>query len=101
MCKELKPVAARWDFVGSALKLVADRIDTIRKDCKEVDECLRATITEWLNKNYNTIQYGEPSWKMLVQAVSDPSGGNNRALAEEIANRHGGTQSMFDNNCYT
>ena len=35
-------------------------------------------------------QFGEPSWKLLVKAVSDQTGGNDRALAEKIAQKHQG-----------
>ena len=33
-------------------------------------------------------KFGEPTWKQLVDAVRDPAGGANMALAREIARRH-------------
>ena len=47
-------------------------------------------LTQWLKKTYNVKRFGEPSWKLLVKAVSDQAGGNDRALAEKIAQNHQG-----------
>ena len=33
-------------------------------------------------------RFGEPTWQRLVEAVGDPAGGGNTALAREIARRH-------------
>ena len=49
-------------------------------------------LTEWLKKNYNVEKFGPPTWKMLVEAVAAPNGGNNRSLAEKIATLHPGMQ---------
>ena len=35
-----------------------------------------------------------PAWRMLVEAVGDPAGGNNAALAEAIAKKHPGLYSF-------
>lgn len=86
MCEELQPVAANWEGIGSALGLPPNAIETIRSDCKDVDECLNAIIKVWLKKTYDT---GEPSWKKLVQAVSHLCGGRDYALAQKIAKNHG------------
>ena len=91
MCEELQPVAANWEGIGSALGLPASVAETIKRDHNNVAERLKATIDEWLKKNYDTVKHGEPSWKKLVQAVSHPCGGNNRALAEQIAKNHEGS----------
>ena len=32
--------------------------------------------------------FGRPSWRRLVEAVQDPVGGNNLALAQAIATEH-------------
>ena len=31
---------------------------------------------------YNTAGFWDPSWKLLVEAVAHPAGGNDRALAK-------------------
>ena len=45
-------------------------------------------VTEWLKRNYNVKKFGEPTWQWLVEAVGDPAGGANTALAREIATKH-------------
>ena len=42
----------------------------------------------WLRGNYDTEMHGPPTWKMLVEAVRAPTGGNNTALAKRIARDH-------------
>ena len=86
---ELLPVASKWKNIVLALRLAPDSLDTI--SAKETD-CLLAVLTQWLKKTYNVERFGEPSWKLLVKAVSDPAGGNDRALAENIAQKHQGIQ---------
>ena len=53
-------------------------------------DCLRAVVVKWLQKGYDYQRYGPPTWRMLVEAVGDPVGGNNDALAEAIAKKHPG-----------
>ena len=86
---ELLPVASKWKNIGLALRLAPDLLDTI--GAKERD-CLLAVLTQWLKKTYNVERFGEPSWKLLVKAVSDPAGGSDRALAGNIAQKHQGIQ---------
>ena len=33
---------------------------------------------------------GHPSWQLVVDAAASPAGGNNQALAQQIAQRHNG-----------
>ena len=37
-------------------------------------------------------KFGKPTWRRLVEAVEDPAGGNNYALALQIAAEHPGMQ---------
>ena len=55
---------------------------------------LRAVVVKWLQKCYDYQRFGPPTWRMLVEAVGDPAGGNNGALAEAIAMKHPGTYSF-------
>ena len=89
--RELLNVAYKWKGVGGALRLHPDLLNTIQADHPtNVKECLSAVLTEWLKKNYNTSRYGPPSWKLLVAAVANPAGGNDCALAEQIAKKFDG-----------
>ena len=88
--KELLSVAHNWRGVGLALRLHPDVLSRIEADCRisGVERCLEKTLSEWLQKAYDTTRFGQPSWELLVAAVADPAGGNNRALAEQIARKH-------------
>ncbi len=46
---------------------------------------MSSVVEEWLNQNYNTEKFGPPTWKMLVDVVANPNGGNNSRVAQEIA----------------
>jgi hypothetical protein len=88
--KEVLNVAPNWRGVGLALRLHPDVLNRIEADCRGygVERCLEKTLSQWLQKAYDTARYGQPSWQLLVAAVADPAGGNNRALAEQIAANH-------------
>ena len=89
MQRELNPLAARWKSIGIALRLKPNELDTIQAgNNSDPTACLIQTVTKWLNRNYNVEKFGEPTWRWLVEAVSDPAGGANMALAREIARRH-------------
>ena len=84
----------RWKDIGLALlRLDPSKLDVIEMENKKLEECLTKVLTLWLKKTYNTEKFGEPSWKLLADAVSDPAGGNNPALALKITKKHGGIGS--------
>ena len=93
--RELSNVAHKWKDIGLALRLHPDKLETIEADCHDSKSCLRKTLTEWLKKSYNTTRFGPPSWTLLVAAVADDGGGNDRALAEKIARKHNGKGETF------
>ena len=59
--------------------------------------CLSFMVMEWLKRNYDTRQFGEPTWRKLVEAVAHPAGGADKAVARKIARRHkaGGMSRVF------
>ena len=73
-----------------ALGLHPDTLSTINANYSDVEICLRAVITEWLKKSYDTTKHGQPSWERLVKAVADRMGGNDYALADRLARKHDG-----------
>ena len=90
VCSELVGVAHKWKKVGLALRLDPNLLDQIEAKKNEVEENLSDTLKEWLKKSYNTESYGDPSWKLLVDAVAHPVGGKDRALALQIAAKYNG-----------
>ena len=88
---ELLDVAHKWKGIGLALRLKPSILDKIHhKGHVDIENYLSDVLTEWLKKAYNTTRFGDPSWKLLVEAVAHPAGGNDRALAEKIAKKYNG-----------
>ena len=87
--KELIPVSAQWKDIGIALGLRFSILDSISaENSGDPAACLESMVAEWLERRYNVMRFGEPTWQRLVEAVGDPTGGDNMALAREIASRH-------------
>ena len=82
-------MASKWKNIGLALRLTLDSLNTIGTK-ENVTDPLLEVLNQWLKKSYNVKLFGDPSWKLLVKAVSDRAGGNDRALAEKIAKKHQG-----------
>ena len=84
-------MAHRWKNIGLALRLDLSLLERIRqKNRDDAEACLLDVLAEWLKKAYNTARFGDPSWKLLVEAVAHPAGGNNCSLAEHIAKKYNG-----------
>lgn len=72
-----------------ALRIPQAKLSTIKATPGNNPEgCLKATLIEFLKKNYNTEMYGEPSWRLIVIAVAKRAGGDNVDLALKIAQNH-------------
>ena len=88
---EVVDLAGSWSTLCLALKLLpADQNEIAAAHPGNPRVCLRTVLVKWLQKCYNYQEFGSPTWRMLVKAVSDPAGGNNNALAERIAKKHAG-----------
>ena len=92
--RELLPVTDRWKDIGLALRLDYSQLNQIQKDNRDSRDCLTEMLHLWLTRTYDTERFGEPSWRLLVEAVKDPAGGNDPALAKKIAGKYGGTDSL-------
>ena len=88
--RKLLPVTPKWKDIGLALRLNPSELDEIETDNRNSSDCLTRVLALWLNKAYNTERFGEQSWELLARAVAHPSGGDDPALAEEIAMKYGG-----------
>ena len=88
MKRKILPVTQRWKHIGLALGLDPNELKKIERENRDnLEDCLTEALTLWLNKAYKYEIFGEPSWELLAGAVADPAGGNNPALAEEIAKK--------------
>ena len=97
---ELIPVSAQWKSIGIALRLNPNILDRIQADnSRDPSACLTSMVAHWLERNYNVERFGEPTWKILVNAVANPAGGANMALARDMARRHK-TEGMLNRYIY-
>ena len=84
---KVKSLSSRWFFFGSSLHLSPDTLQSIEaNNGSNCERCLYQALTHWLKKDYNYKRFGHPSYRKLCVSVSN--GGQNKALAEEIANEH-------------
>ena len=74
--------------IGTCLKFTQGQLDTIKTQSSDHGDAMGRIISSWLKGNHNVKMYGPPTWKMLVEAVRAPNGGNNNALANNIAKAH-------------
>ncbi|KAL5486755.1 hypothetical protein EMCRGX_G019275 [Ephydatia muelleri] len=82
--REVLDVAAVWRDIGLALRVRKPELDVIRESHPQSPkDCLKDVLSGWLQG-----RNGTPTWGALCEAVAEPAGGNNRALAEEIACKH-------------
>ena len=89
MRKEVATLTGLWDGMALCLGLTKDHVREIDLAYRgDPSRCLDDVIERWLNQNYNWEKFGVPSWRGLVTAVADGSGGKNPALAKKIAEKH-------------
>ena len=91
LLKEMTSVAGSWKAIGIGLRISCGRLETIQNDnAGNSRACLSAMLTCWLQRNYNMERFGEPTWRAVVKVVADSAGGDNHALALNIAEQHPG-----------
>ena len=90
-------ISNRYYQLGMALRLTSAVLNTVKTDESNSTRALSGVLEEWLKQNYNTKMHGEPTWRKLVEAVDNPAGGNDHALAKAIAAEHriGNSFSLF------
>ena len=90
-------VAAVWSDLGLALRVRKPDLDVIRASHPQSPkDCLKDVLSGWLQG-----RNGTPTWRALCEAVAEPAGGNNCALAEEIARNHGVTLKPCEDLIFT
>ena len=92
--RKVKALSPRWYFFGLSLHLSPDTLAKIEADNgSDCEKCLNQALAHWLKKkDYNYKRFGHPSWRKLCVSVSH----ENKALAEEIADRHLIPTSLLD-----
>ena len=80
-------VASRWRYIGNALGLSQDDLDTIEHNCrcnKDHTEAMSRMVSKWLAQSYDVRRFGRPSWAMLAKAVAHKAGGASKSIADVI-----------------
>ena len=89
-------MARSWKQMAAGLRLPPSVQSLIATEhSNNPHRCLFVAVEEWLKGVCNVQKYGHPSWRTLVQAVADPAGGANPALAHSIAAKHPGNHSSL------
>ena len=92
----LKPLESKWRDIGCILGMLPSTIDSISTDHSQCGPCLSEVIKHWLQLNYDTNKFGQPSWRKLAEAVS----GLDKRLFYSLARDHkaGGEESLATKN---
>ena len=77
--------------LGLSLRLRDSKLQEISQ--KYPSECdhqkaLKDVLLLWLRQEYNVKRFGQPTWRMLVEAVNKETGGDDHELAKKIASDH-------------
>ncbi len=84
----LTDVPDRYYEIGTMLNLSSAALNSIKNRSTSDAMAMSSVVKEWLNQKYDTVRFGLPTWKKLVDAVAHLYGGNNSRVAEEIAQKH-------------
>ena len=94
----MEAVAHKWYNIGLALGLTDSTLERIKmKEQTDVHVLLTKTIVEWMKMNHDITRFGQPTWRRIVEAVRARSGGGNPALADALARKCSGKNSLI---CY-
>ena len=59
-----------WHSLGLQLGIIYPTLEEIKENNREnVDKCKKAMIAAWLNKEYDVLKFGVPSWSVLKAAL--------------------------------
>ena len=74
---------------GIRLGLPPREMDAVQKAFRQdISQAFIEVLQIFLKHRYNIQEHGPPTWRKLVEAVDNPAGGNNHALAKKIAKVH-------------
>ena len=89
LLKTLIEVASKWRLIGVGFGIKSGKLDELEdKNRGDPKKCFLDVLTNWLNRNYNTSKFGEPSWRQVVDVIASPAAGDNVVLATSVAKAH-------------
>ena len=81
---ETRSLAAYWNEISISLGLSRKMISNSIKVAGDSYQCWSEALKQWIQQNYNTKKFGEPSWRRLLKAIAVV----NRAQCKELAVKH-------------
>lgn len=82
-------VLHRWQSIALALGLKPAQVQTIKANRRgDLEACMDDALLVWLKRSHMESKFGPPTWKSLVKAIAAKAGGQNPALAADIAEAH-------------
>ena len=89
MHREVISIQSSYYKFGIELGLPLREMDAVQKAFwQDIPQAFTEVLRIFLSHRYNIDKYGPPTWRRLVEAVDNPAGGNNHALAKKIAEHH-------------
>ena len=89
--EEVVSIKSLYFSLGLSLRLRVADLKNIREAYpseSDANSALIDVLLLWLHQKYNVQRFGQPTWKMLVEAVDKETGGNDHELALKIASHH-------------
>ena len=95
VCRELVSIKGRYYQLGVELGVLPGELDAIKKEyAQDIDQAFNEVVLRWLRQRYDVARFGLPTWKRLIEAVRNPVGADNPALAMDIMAKHPGMFSV-------
>ena len=80
-----KTLSLRWQELSVNLGISPSDIGKFAKNHpQDVSGCLSDALVHWIRQNYDTKQYGLPSWRTLLRAVAQLD----KLLFKKLASEH-------------
>ena len=71
MIDECSSLGSKWEKISGFLGLPPSLIATIRGNHpNDISGCWNDALLQWIAQKYNTVKFGEPSWKTLLTAIA-------------------------------
>ena len=87
--QEVVHIQAKYFQFGVQLGVPGQKLNAIRTTFNhDIFQAFYEVLLVWLRHTYSVEKYGLPTWQKLVEAVDNPAGGDNHALAKSIASHH-------------
>ena len=85
-------LSAKWQQLCGYLGLPIGLIDSIQKNYpNDTSACWSEALKRWIQQKYNTVKFGLPSWRTLLEAIAR----ENRLLFKTLADDHQASGKSF------